>query len=142
MSIRWIQNVFNDPDYYIKGCYDKNSLLKISGDIEKARQELKDLEQMVFDQYQKADLVTHRTTIESHREQNNYSSDKKVKINIKAYDIYVYEGREVKRELIYKSIKQFSYQEIKDAAGYIKSLLKEYPGATYENCTKYKQLSL
>lgn len=132
MSIRWLQNVLTDTDYYIKNCYDEKALLKISADIEKARQELKDLEMMIFEQVGKCSQVVEYKEIIVNR-RKSYKGGIEITVYVNKYKLL--NGERLKKdESIYGTHKRFNGSEKKQAVAYANELKNQYHvNIIYEN---------
>jgi hypothetical protein len=114
--------------------------MSISKDLEKAAQEIKELQQLIASQYANATRSVNYKRIVSSRIQNSYSKDKKVYIQIRLETYQMLEGKEVKSTIEYNYTKQFGYSDIKQAIAYIKEL--KQITKEYINRSKYKQLDL
>jgi hypothetical protein len=142
MSFRYLQNIENEPEYYIEKCFDNVALMRLHKELEEAEKLIASFKKRIFDQYQQNTQVVNYIVIESARYQSNYSSDKKVYINISASTVKQFEGKKVKQELIYGTCKKFAYSEMNQSIDYIKSLLLKYAGSTYKNGTSYNKLNI
>jgi hypothetical protein len=140
MSLKWCKNIDDDKEYYILKNYDVKSLMSISQDLEKAAQEIKELQQLISTQYANATRTVEYKRIIARKDQNMYSKDKKVYIVVNLESYLMLEGKEVKSNSDYNLSKKFAYSDIKLAAQYIKEL-KEITKEVV-NKTKYKQLDL
>ena len=124
MSIRWLQNVSSDTDYYIKKNYDQSSLLKVAADIKAARKELDELDLMIYEQMQLATKVIKYNEIRVNR---NKSYKGNVEIYVGLYQILTIDGQRLdKSDLIYGSSKKFAGNEKKQAKEYAKELEAKY----------------
>jgi len=114
--------------------------MSISQDLEKAAQEIKELQQLIATQYANATRTVEYKRIIARKDQNMYSKDKKVYIVVNLESYLMLEGKEVKSNSDYSLSKKFAYSDIKLAAQYIKELKKITKEVV--NKTKYKQLDL
>ena len=124
MSIRYLQNVLSDTDYYINKCYDTKALLKISCDIKAARKELDELEMLIYNQYQCANLVIKYNEVRVRREKR-YND--KVEIFVAVYEQYTLNGEKLdKSDFIYNTHKKFTGNEKKAAKEYAGKLQNDF----------------
>lgn len=124
MGLYWVEYHNKDRDYHINKCTDATALLKMSAEIKSARAELDEMEQAIHARYNEIQRVIKYPQVEINREQNQYSRDKKVKINVRLMYSLMMDGKEIKKEYAYNTAKQFSYQEKKAAYTYADELSK------------------
>lgn len=114
MVIRWCERYYKDQDYYIHKATTEE-LLKISADI-KTRAELDEMEQAIYTRFNEIQRVIKYPQVEITREQNQYSQDKKWKLNVRPQPYLItLDGIEIKKEWEYSKSKQFTYPEKKSA---------------------------
>ena len=140
MSLKWCKNIDDDKEYYILKNYDVKSLITISQDLEKAAQEIKELQQLIATQYANATRTVEYKRITARKDQNMYSKDKKVYIVVVIETYLMLDGKEVKSNSDYSFSKKFAYSDIKLAVQYIKEL--KHITKEVVNKTNYKQLDI
>lgn len=132
MSIRYIQHVVNDPDYYINNCYDYESLLKVNKDIERAKQELAELEKLLYNQIQNAVKVVKYKEIIARR-YKPYQGNIELTVFINEY-MTIDGERLPKNEMVYSTHKKFKGNEKKQALQYAEELKnKHHLKIVYDN---------
>ena len=124
MSIRYIQHVLSDPDYYINNNYDYESLLKVSKDINKAKEELAELEKLLYTQIQNAVKVVKYKDIIARREKK-YKGNIELTVFVREYSM-VDGVRLNKNNMIYGTHKSFKGNEKKQAIKYADELKDKY----------------
>ena len=113
MSIRYIQHVLSDPDYYINNCYDYKSLIKVSADIERAKKELAELETLIYNQIQNAVRVVKYKEIIVRRHKQ-YKGNIEITVYLNEYSTL--DGERLnKSEMVYSTLKKFRGNEKKKA---------------------------
>lgn len=132
MYLKYCDRIAEDRQYYITNCYKQTDLLKIADDVQKAREELKQIEQMLFEQINKLPLITEYKQVEISR-RKTYKGNVEISVNL--YKSLRIEGVEVKKEFIYGPHKLFSGNEKKTAVAYAKELSNknERCAIIYEN---------
>ena len=126
MAIRWCERYYKDQDYYIHKATSAEYLLKISADIKGARAELDEMEQAIYTRFNEIQRDIKYPQVEITREQNQYSQDKKVKLNVRLVYLITLDGIEIKKEWEYSKSKQFTYPEKKAAIAYANELSRQY----------------
>ena len=124
MSIRYLTRVIDDIDYHVKNNYDYTSLLKINDDIEKAKQEILRLEQMLYNQIQHAVKVVRYREIVIRR-YKPYQGNIEITVFINEY-MSIDGERLPKNEMVYVTHKKFKGTEKKQAVSYAKELKDKY----------------
>lgn len=119
MYLKYCDRIIEDHEYYITKCYKQTDLLKIADDVQKAREELKKIEQMLFDQVNKIPLITEYKQVEISR-RKAYKGNVEISVNL--YRSMRIEGVEVKKEFVYGPHKLFAGNEKKIAIEYAKEL--------------------
>jgi len=142
MSLKYIARIENDSGYHIERNFRLKELLKLDTELQEAEQLIKEYRTRIAAQYNKATQAVEHIQVLAFKDQNKYSSDKKVKIVVQVRKLTMFEGAEVSNEWVYGTNKDFGYHEQKEAKQRIKELLKEYPGATYTNNTTYKKMEV
>lgn len=124
MSIRYIQHAVNDPDYYINNCYDYESLLKVNKDIERAKQELAELEKLLYNQIQNAvKVVKYKEIIV--RRHKQYKGNIEITVYVNEY--MTIDGERLdKNNMVYSTHKKFKGNEKKQALQYAEELKNQY----------------
>ena len=132
MSIRYIQHVVNDPDYYINNCYDYESLLKVNKDIEKAKAELTELEKLLYNQIQQAVKVVKYKEIIIRRHKQ-YKGNIEITVYVNEYQTI--DGKRLdKNDMVYATHKKFKGNEKKQAIEYANELKsKHHLTVIYDN---------
>jgi len=125
MSIRYLQRIIEDKEYYITNNWNENELFKIQADILKAREELKELEAEIAKQYNKTQqIVKYKEIIVSRHKP--YRGNIEIIVHVNEFKML--DGvRLDKNEMIYKTHKKFQGNERKHAFEYANQLRKEYP---------------
>lgn len=122
MSIRWLRNVIDDKDYYINNCCNKDSLLKINADIEQARKELKELEQLVAERYIMIDRIIEYKEVMFQRNKP-YRGNVELVVYVRVFKTI--DGQRLdKTEIVYGTHKKFKGNERKLAKAYADELSK------------------
>lgn len=124
MSIRYMQMVLEDQDYYINNCYNEKDLLRINADILKAREELKELESKVATQYNKITQIIRYNEIIYNR-RKCYKGGIELSVSVHTY--LTLNGERLKKtEFIYGTNKTFNGNQRKLAEAYAKELKEKY----------------
>lgn len=124
MSIRYIRNVIDDPDYYINNCYDYESLLKVNKDIELAKQELAELEKLLYNQIQNAvKVVKYKEIIV--RRHKQYKGNIEITVYVNEYMTIDCERLD-KNNMVYSTHKKFKGNEKKQALQYAEELKNQH----------------
>ena len=124
MSMRYLIRVIDDIDYHVNDNYDYTSLLKINDDIEKAKQEILRLEQMIYNQIQHAvQVVRYREIVV--RRYKPYQGNIELTVFINEY-MSIYGERLPKNETVYATHKKFKGNEKKKAIAYANELRTTY----------------
>ena len=120
MSIRYLKHVLEDPDYYINNCYDYESLLKVNKDIERAKQELAELEKLLYNQIQNAvKVVKYKEIIV--RRHKQYKGNIEITVYVNEYQTIDGERLD-KNNMVYSTHKKFKGNEKKQAVAYANEL--------------------
>lgn len=138
MNLKYLSRLEGSEDYYIEKNFKTNDLMKLYKEIEEAETVLKSYKERIMTQYNAATQTVDQIIVVSRKIKNDYSRDKKVKINIQVRKIKLFNGVEVANDFIYSDSKDFSYQNKSDALLYVYDRLKKYPGSRYHNETTYK----
>lgn len=124
MSMRYLVRVIDDIDYHVNNNYDYTSLLKINSDIEKAKQEILRLEQMIYNQIQHAvKVVKYREIVV--RRYKPYQGNIELTVFINEY-MSIDGERLPKNEMVYATHKKFKGTEKKLAISYANELKGKY----------------
>ena len=119
MSLRYMDRILQDKDYYIINQYDIKDLLKLSTDINKAREELKELELLIYDQVQKASATVEYKEIIVNR-RKAYKGNIEISVYLNTFKLL--DNVRVKSTMVYGTSKQFGGNEKKAALAYAETL--------------------
>lgn len=124
MSIRYMQRILDDKSYYITNCYNPTDLLRIQADIVKAREELKEIETLIAQQYNKTQQVIEYKEIIVNR-YKPYKGNIDITVYINKYKTL--DGvRLDKNDMDHTTHRHFSGKEKKQAFEYANKLKSEY----------------
>lgn len=126
MALKYCDMYYNDQSYYVNKCTSADSLEQLHESIKQARQELIELETAACARYNEITAIVWYHQVDISREQNQYSRDKKVKINVRLYKVGMLNGEQCACEWVYGKHNQYAYQEKKAAYAYAKELSNQY----------------
>lgn len=141
MTLRHLQRIESDEDYYINNNYNPKSIMDLLNDINKAKTVLAEYEARLFLKYNEAVMATDYYRVKALRYKNDYG-DKKVSIRIRVEKFKMLDGLEVREDSVYSDCKEFTYQDMTEALLHVYAMLNKYPGSIYHNETPYKRMEI
>ena len=142
MSLKYLARIENESSYYIEKQFEFKSLTNLYKECEEAEKQIQDFKKRIMVQYNAATQTVERIKVIALRNKNEYSNDKRVKINVQVRKVKVLNGVEVTNDYIYGDSKEFSYQDKSEALLYVYNKLAKYPGSKYYNETPYKHMNI
>ena len=120
MGLRYLSRYQDDKEYYITKNCDLKSLMKIQSDIEKAREELKQLEMDIYNRVQRIQNIVHYKEIACNR-RKHYKGGIEITVYINEY--MTQDGvRLEKTNTVYGTHKSFNGSQKKQAIAYANEL--------------------